>query len=93
MMTPNFTLEETKDLEKACVLLSEALKKARASGKDTGNPLEPSIAAVLEERKRELLESPLFFQALFIATVDGVEEVIKRIHSLKNEIEVKDVHS
>ncbi len=86
VQVPNFSQDELKSLNKASVGLSDALKKARANGKEPGNPLEPMINNVLESKKTELLEAPLFYQLLFVAADTGVDNIIETIHHVKEAL-------
>ena len=79
--------ESVAELNKACGLLSDALKKARAAGKETGNPFTPFIEETFEIKKQALLEAPLLYQAIFLSAASSPEDVIKMIHDIKTKLE------
>ena len=85
--TPNFSKEQVELLERAGASLSDLIKSSRAKGATPGNPLEPLIDEVLSYRRTELLEAPLLYQLLFIASVRGTENTLEVVQSLKSKIE------
>ena len=83
VQVPNFTQEELKTLNQASVGLSDALKKARANGKEPGNPIEHMIDIILQDKRRAILESPLFYQLMFVAAGTSVIDVVRNIETIK----------
>jgi hypothetical protein len=88
MTAPNLTRKEVDDIISVCSGVSSALKKARNSGTLTGNPLEPLIDEVFLQKRKEILEASLVQQALFISVGLGHKEAIKKLNSIKENIEV-----
>ena len=90
---PNFTTEQLTKLDMSCKLLSDAIRKSRKAGKDTGNPLVPDIQEALQNHEQKLLEMPIFYQALFLCAMNGIDVTIERIEKIRTALENKDAPS